>query len=93
MSKHQSVQWLVIYDIVDDHCRGQVFRYLKRQGIPVQYSVFAIAASNAQMGSMIAHLGTLIDGRADDVRAYCLPDNGWRATLGNEMLPTDIWIA
>jgi hypothetical protein len=34
----------------------------------------------------------LIDKREDDVRAYRLPVNGWRATLGNAMLPEDIWL-
>ena len=92
MSTNQSAQWLVIYDIVEDHCRGQVFKYLKRQGVPVQYSVFAIETSNAKMGAMMAHVATLIDLRADDVRAYRLPENGWRATLGDAMLPEDIWL-
>lgn len=93
MSQQQTAAWLVIYDIVDSRKRARVFKHLKKEGIPLQYSVFAVDASNAKMGALMAHLATLIDARKDDVRAYRLPENGWRATLGNDMLPEDLWLA
>lgn len=40
----------------------------------MQYSVFAVEASNAKMGTLMAHIATLIDAREDDVRAYRLPE-------------------
>jgi CRISPR-associated protein Cas2 len=80
MSTHQKAQWLVNYDIADPKRLARVFKYLKKEGIPMQYSVFSVEASNAKMGAIMAHLATLIDARDDDVRAYRLPENGWRAT-------------
>lgn len=92
MSLHQTAQWLVAYDIANPRRLARVFKHLKKEGVPMQYSVFAVDASNAKMGALMAHLGTLIDLREDDVRAYRLPDNGWRATLGNTMLPETLWL-
>jgi CRISPR-associated protein Cas2 len=92
MSLHQTAQWLVTYDIANPRRLARVFKHLKKEGVPMQYSVFAVDASNAKMGALMVHLGTLIDLREDDVRAYRLPDSGWRATLGATMLPEDVWL-
>ena len=92
MSQNQTVPWLVTYDIADPRRLAQVFKRLKKEGIPVQYSVFAVDASATKMGTLMAALATLIDSKADDVRAYRLPEDGWRATLGEAMLPEDLWI-
>jgi CRISPR-associated protein Cas2 len=93
MSLHQTAHWLVTYDIAHPRRLARVFKHLKKEGVPMQYSVFAVEASNAKMGTLMAHLGTLIDLRQDDVRAYRLPENGWRATLGKTMLPEELWLA
>ena len=93
MSLHQTAQWLVTYDIANPRRLARVFKHLKKEGVPMQYSVFAVDGSNAKMGALMAHLGTLIDLREDDVRAYRLPDNGWRAILGAAMLPEELWLA
>ncbi len=92
MNINQKAAWLVTYDIADKRRLSRVFKQLKSDGVPMQYSVFAVDASKAQMGTLMAKLATLIDKREDDVRAYRLPENGWRATLGNTMLPEDIWL-
>ena len=65
---------------------------LKKVGIPLQCSIFSVDATNEKMGTLISQLATLIDPRVDDVRAYRLPEKGWRATLGDAMLPNDMWI-
>ena len=92
MSLHQNASWLVAYDMANPRRLARVFKCLKREGIPVQYSVFAVTASNAKMATLMAHLSTLIDSREDDVRAYRLPENGWRATLGKSILPEGVWV-
>ena len=89
MSQTQTVPWLVTYDIADPRRLARVFKRLKKEGVPVQYSVFAVDASAQKMGVLMA---SLIDKKADDVRAYRLPDDGWRATLGSAILPEDLWI-
>ena len=93
MSLHQTASWLVIYDMADPRRLARVFRQLKKEGVPLQHSVFAVEASNAKMGALMAHIATLIHAQEDDVRAYRLPVNGWRATLGHDLLPPDLWIA
>lgn len=92
MSQNQTLPWLVTYDIADKRRLARVFKTLKKEGIPVQYSVFAVDATSTKMGVLMATLATLIDANADDVRAYRLPTDGWQATLGSSMLPEDLWI-
>ena len=92
MSLHQTASWLVIYDIAHPRRLARVFRQLKKEGIPLQYSVFSVDASNAKMGVLMALIATMINAREDDVRAYRLPENGWRATLGSAMVPEDLWL-
>ncbi len=92
MSLHESSQWLVTYDISDPKRLTRVFKHLKKQGVPTQYSVFAVSASAAQMGSLMSSIARLIHAGEDDVRAYRLPEKGWRATLGKAILPPDLWL-
>lgn len=90
MSQHASARWLVTYDIADPRRLGRLFKFLKKQGVPVQYSVFLVAASAVKMGSLIVQIAKIIDADADDVRAYRLPENTWKVTLGSSILPEDI---
>lgn len=92
MSRHASARWLVTYDIVDPRMLTRVFRLLKKNGVPVQYSVFFVHASAAEIAALMVKVAKLIDARADDVRAYRLPENAWTATLGAAIIPEDMWI-
>lgn len=90
MSNHTTANYLVTYDIADPRRLGRLFRFLKKQGLPIQYSVFLVEASATQMGSLMVKISKMIHPTADDVRAYRLPENGWQVTLGASILPTDI---
>ncbi len=90
MSQHQFARWMVVYDIADPRRLGHVFRRLKKEGVPLQYSVFALETSATKMGALMAQLATLIDKREDDVRAYRLPVNAWETTLGASILPQGV---
>ncbi len=92
MSRHDTQNWLVSYDIADPKRLLRVHRALKKEGIPMQYSVFWIQASRVHMGAIMAQLAMLIDKREDDVRAYPIPTNVWRVSLGNSMLPAGVLI-
>lgn len=92
MSQNQTVPWLVTYDIAHPRRLAKVFKVLKKAGVPVQYSVFSVDASAMSMGTLMAQLAQLIDAKEDDVRAYRLPENGWRATLGQTILPEGVWL-
>lgn len=90
MSQFDSSQWLVCYDIRDKRRLGQVFRYLKKQGVPIQYSVFLVNGSAARMRRILVDLARLIDSRSDDVRAYGLPAHPQYDTIGQSILPINI---
>lgn len=90
MSKNQTARWLVTYDIADPRRLSRLFRFLKKQGVPVQYSVFMVEASAVKMASLMVQIATMIHKDADDVRAYCLPENLWQATIGKSILPEGI---
>lgn len=90
MSLHASARWLVTYDIADPKRLGRLFKFLKKQGVPVQYSVFLVEASAAKMGTLIVQIAKMVDADADDVRAYRLPENTWKVTLGSNILPEGI---
>lgn len=90
MSQHASARWLVTYDIADPKRLGRLFKFLKKQGVPVQYSVFLVEASAVKMGDLIVQIAKMINADADDVRAYRLPENAWKVTLGSGILPEDI---
>ena len=92
MSQHQKVAWLVTYDIADRRRLTRVFKALKKAGVPVQYSVFSVDASTAGIARLMVQLAQLINPKEDDVRAYRLPPNGWRATLGEAILPDGVWL-
>lgn len=92
MSQHAAARWLVTYDITDRRNLAQVYKLLKKNGIPIQYSVFFVDASAVQMGNLMVQVGKLIEKKDDDVRAYRLPEVTWKATLGAAILPEDVWI-
>lgn len=92
MSLNQSASWLVTYDIADPRRLARVFKKLKKNGVPVQYSVFSVDANTLQVKMLMAQLATLIHPTEDDVRAYRLPERGWRATLGAAILPDGLWL-
>lgn len=91
MSLHTPTSWLVTYDISDPKRLQRIHKALKKEGIPVQYSVFHLLASQAQLGSLMTKLAKLIHPRADDVRAYRIPAKPWQATLGQPIIPEDVW--
>jgi len=90
MSHTANARYLVTYDIADKRRLSRLFRYLKKQGVPLQYSVFLVEASAAKIGVLMVQIAKIIDAKADDVRAYRLPDKGWQLTLGASILPEDL---
>ncbi len=65
--------YLVCYDISDDRRLTKVYRFLKTQGIHVQYSVFLCQLNWPELLDLKKHLSALIDPKEDDIRIYPLP--------------------
>lgn len=90
MAQNQTARYLVTYDIADPKRLSRLFRFMKKQGVPVQYSVFLVESSAVQMSSLMVRIAKMIHPSADDVRGYRLPDNGWQVSIGAAILPDDV---
>jgi len=90
MAQNDTARYLVTYDIADPRRLGRLYRFMKKQGIPVQYSVFQVDASAQEITRLMAKIAKMIHHAADDVRAYRIPENGWQVTLGASILPDDV---
>ena len=87
MSLHEQTRWVVTYDIRDAKRGIAVHRYMKKQGVPLQYSVFMVEASSAQVQKIMLELEDLIAVHVDDVRAYRWPVHAEYHALGKSLLP------
>jgi CRISPR-associated protein Cas2 len=92
MALNQARRWLIAYDIRDRRRLARVHRFLMHRAIPVQYSVFAVRGSLADVRRMADELRTRIDERADDVRIYPIPENPLVHAIGATLLPDDVWL-
>ncbi|MCX8521404.1 MAG: CRISPR-associated endonuclease Cas2 [Rhodoferax sp.] len=92
MSRHDTQNWLLCYDIADPRRLMRVHRLIMKEGIPLQYSVFWVQANRVRMGAIMAQLTRIIEKREDDVRAYPVPKSTWNVSVGNCMLPADVLI-
>jgi CRISPR-associated protein Cas2 len=68
-------RWLLAHDIRDKKRLQRVWRYLRQEGVRLQYSVYLLAGTRRQVEAIIERLRELIDERADDVRIYPLTEN------------------
>jgi CRISPR-associated protein Cas2 len=90
MAQNDTARYLVTYDIADPRRLGRLYRFMKKQGIPVQYSVFQVEASATEIGALMVKIAKMIHPDADDVRAYRVPEKTWQVTLGTSILPDDV---
>lgn len=74
-SHSHSQRWILAHDIRDPRRLQRVWRYLSRQGVRLQYSVYLLSGTHLQMDKLLADLRLLIDETADDVRLYPLTEN------------------
>ena len=92
MSLHDTVRWVVCYDIRDEARGLQVLRFMKNHGMPLQYSVFIVEASAARMHRLMIELEALIAPAIDDVRAYRWPEPAEAHELGCPLVPEGLVI-
>ncbi len=92
MPDSQTAHFLVAYDIADQKRLSRVHRYLKRQGLPVQYSVFTVEMRRKQLEMVLVTIKGLINLREDDVRCYTLPDRLEFEVLGRQIFPDGVML-
>lgn len=90
MAINQVNQYLVSYDISEPKRLQRIHRVLKKQGLPIQYSVFSVVLTKARLLSLIEMLKYIIDEREDDIRCYSLPASINCSVLGQQFFPDDV---
>lgn len=84
--------YLLAYDIADPRRLSKVHRILKKEGLPVQYSVFTVVMKRPRLLRLLERIGTEIIETEDDVRCYRLPENTETAALGRQYFPQDVML-
>jgi len=82
--------WLLAYDIACPKRLGSVYRRVKRDGLRLQYSMYATLAHDKRLEALLADIGDMIECTEDDVRAYHVPASCKVWTLGREAMPRGV---
>ena len=87
-------EYIICYDICDPKRLARIHRALKVQATALQYSVFLLTGTQAQLQRCLVQLERLMDPQCDDIRAYPLPKRGLRIVLGPRVMPEGVlWSA
>lgn len=92
MADSQAGLYLIAYDIADPRRLGKVHRILKKQGLPVQYSVFTVVMTRPRLLRLLECIEQKIEDKKDDVRCYRLPASADAVTLGKQYFPEDVML-
>lgn len=92
MADSQLGLYLIAYDIANPRRLSKVHRILKKQGLPVQYSVFTVVMTRPRLLRLLECIEQQIDIKEDDVRCYRLPDHSDTVTLGKQFFPKDVML-
>jgi len=90
MPINKSRFFLVCYDIANPKRLVRVHRYLKKRGMPLQYSVFLVLETSSSLIEVLAQIDEIINSREDDIRAYPINDTAEYTTLGQQALPAGL---
>lgn len=90
MAVHQPRLFLLAYDISDPDRLARVHRTVRRWGIPLQYSVFLLPISAADVDAVLGELAGIIDEKEDDVRVYPLPARLQWTHYGRQPFPEGV---
>jgi len=74
--------YLVCYDIADPKRLSKVIKFMKGNGIHLQYSVFLCNLTWQQLLMLKEKMSWLIDEEEDDVRIYPLPSENKVVVMG-----------
>lgn len=92
MADSRNGLYLVAYDIADPRRLSRVHRVLKKQGLPVQYSVFTVVMKRKALIRLLENIEHLIEPAEDDIRCYRLPERTDIKTLGQQYFPEDVML-
>lgn len=86
MAINQKRNWLIAYDIADPKRLAKIHRLLKKQAIPIQYSLFLYRGTTQKAKQLIEELSTHINNKQDDLRAYPIPSKPEINLIGQPLL-------
>jgi CRISPR-associated protein Cas2 len=92
MADSENGLYLIAYDIADPRRLSRVHRTLKKQGLPVQYSVFTVVLKRKAVLRLLDQINQLIQPVEDDIRCYRLPEQTDIKTLGRQYFPEDVML-
>lgn len=93
LAQHGRHAWLVIYDIANARRLARVAKTLERRAIRLQYSVFLGIWTAGACEAVLAVVGSQINARKDDVRAYRLPAGCQAEFFGRRALDEEVVLA
>jgi len=65
---------------------------MKSIGIPLQYSVFQLTASNTEIDDIINELNSRINEKEDDIRIYPLHKKPKKYIIGDSLFPEGVML-
>jgi CRISPR-associated protein Cas2 len=92
MADNQPGLYLIAYDIANPKRLGCVHRTLKKEGLPVQYSVFTVVMKRPRLLRLLDRLADQIVWEEDDIRCYRLPAKTDAVSLGKQYFPEDVML-
>lgn len=92
MADSQNGLYMIAYDIANPRRLSRVHRVLKKQGLPVQYSVFTVVMKRKALLRLLENINQLIQPAADDVRCYRLTEKIDIKILGRQYFPADVML-
>ena len=92
MSDSKVGHFLICYDIADPKRLSRVHRCLKKQGLPVQYSVFTAELRRIPLERLFENINCIINQREDDVRCYTLPNSLDFDVIGQQFFPEGVML-
>lgn len=82
--------WLIAYDISNPKRLGRVHRLLKKEALALQYSIFYYEGNVEELKCLLQDIEARINLKADDVRAYPIPEKMHYNSLGKSTLPDGV---
>jgi CRISPR-associated protein Cas2 len=90
VSKEIEQRWLIGYDITCPRRLGSVYRYLSKQGVALQYSLFSVTGTSRSIEKIFSGIAARIDSAEDDIRAYHLTMHTKIWALGTHCNESDV---
>ena len=77
-------RWLLAHDIADPKRLQKVWRLMRKEGLPLQYSLYLLHGDRQRVQRLLDQLIPIIDSKRDDLRIYPLGENTRLWGLGTQ---------